>query len=139
VSGPDLDSLARLLEGSPTKCGIAGPDDEIGALNYLTAAEVRAGLVKIHDGRRLPLGVPMADAAGDPVFPGRWAPRHFVVADKAGFRAGHWRPLPGGLEFADGYVTGFAQANTNCDARRHMWSGDKIWNGYCADCRSLAS
>jgi hypothetical protein len=133
VSGPDLESLARLLEGSPTKWGHWGPDDEIGALNYLTADEVRAGLATVRDGRVFPLGAPMADAAGDPVFfPGRWAPRHFVVADKAGFRAGHWRPLPGGLEFADDYVTGFAQASTHCDALGHMSYGDKIWNGYCA-------
>lgn len=134
MSGPDFESLARLLEGSPTKWGYWGPDDEIGALNYLTADEVRAGLATVRDGRVFPLGAPMADAAGDPVFPGRWAPRHFVVADKAGFRVGHWRPLPGELEFADDYVTGFAQASTHCDALGHMWYGDKIWNGHCADC-----
>ena len=56
-----------------------------------------------------------------------------MVADKAGFRAGHWHPLPGGLEFADDYVTGFAQAGTHCDALGHMWFDDTLWNGYPAD------
>ena len=55
-----------------------------------------------------------------------------MVADKAGFEAGHWQPLPGGLEFADDYVTGFAQAGTHCDALGHMWFDDTLWNGYPA-------
>lgn len=134
MSEPDLKALERLLDGSPTKWGHWGPDDEIGALNYLTPEEARAGLAMARDGRTFTLGAPVADPAGDPVFPGRWPARHFVVADKAGFRAGHWQPLPGGLEFADDYVTGFAQATTHCDALGHMWYGDKVWNGYCADC-----
>ena len=134
MNSPDVDALARLLEGSPTKWGHWGADDEVGALNYLTPEEVKAGMATVRDGRVFTLAAPLAAPGGDPVFPGRWAPRHFVVADKAGFRAGHWRPLPGGLEFADDYVTGFAQGSTHCDALGHMWYGDKLWNGYCADC-----
>jgi kynurenine formamidase len=56
-----------------------------------------------------------------------------MVADKAGFRSGRWKPSPGGLEFADDYVTGFAQAATHCDALGHMWFDDQLWNGYPAD------
>jgi kynurenine formamidase len=126
-------ALARLLEGCPTNWGRWGADDEVGALNYLTADEVRAGLATVRDGRAFTLGAPLATDAGDPVFPGRWAPRHFVVADKAGFRAGRWQPLAGGLEFADDYLTGFAQAGTHCDGLGHMWFGDTLWNGYPAD------
>jgi len=55
-----------------------------------------------------------------------------MVADKAGFEAGHWHPMPGGLEFADDYVSGFAQAGTHCDALGHMWFNDMLWNGYPA-------
>jgi hypothetical protein len=32
--------------------------------------------------------------------------------------------MPGGLEFADDYVTGFAQAATHCDALGYMWFDD---------------
>ena len=134
MNRPELDALSRLLNGCPTNWGRFGPDDEVGALNYLDADEVRAGLATVTDGRVFTLGAPLATPAGDPVFPGRSAPRHLMVADKAGFRAGHWQPLPGGLEFADDYVTGFVQASTHCDALGHMWYGDTLWNGYHADC-----
>ena len=51
---------------------------------------------------------------------------------KPASRPGHWQPLPGGLEFADDYVSGFAQAGTHCDALGHMWFDDTLWNGYPA-------
>jgi hypothetical protein len=130
---PDTAALARLLHGLPKNWGRFGPNDQVGALNYLTSDEVRAGLATVGEGRVFTLGAPLATAVGDPVFPGRWAPRHYVVADKAGFRAGHWHPLPGGLEFADDYVTAFAQGATHCDALGHMWFEDTLWNGYPAD------
>ena len=124
--------MSRLLADAPSNWGKWGADDEIGALNYLTGEEIRSGVAAIRRRRPFTLGVPVATAAGDPVFPGRWAARHYMVADKAGFEAGHWRPLPGGLEFADDYVSGFAQAGTHCDALGHMWFDDTLWNGYPA-------
>lgn len=133
MTGPDPDALARLLRDAPCKWGHWGPDDEIGALNYLTAEQVRAGIATVRDGRSFTLASPVASRIGDPVFPGRWPPRHVMIADRAGFCAGRWQPLPGGLEFADDYVTGFAQAGTHCDALGHMWFGDRLWNGYPAD------
>ena len=56
--------------GSPTKWGHWGPDDEVGALNYLTPGEVQAGLATVRDGRVFTLGAPLAAPGGDPVFPG---------------------------------------------------------------------
>ena len=133
MTPPAPSALAELLRGAPTRWGYWGPTDEVGALNYLGADEVRTGLATVRHGRVFTLGAALATPAGDPVFPGRWPPRHFMVADKAGFRAGHWHPLPGGLEFADDYVTAFAQAGTHCDALGHMWFDDTLWNGYPAD------
>jgi kynurenine formamidase len=126
-------ALAELLEGSPTNWGRWGPQDEVGALNYLTADEVRAGVAQVRRGQTFTLGSTLAGDVGDPVFPGRWPPRKFMVADKASFHAGRMQPLPGGLEFADDYLTGFAQAATHCDALGHMWFDDQLWNGYPAD------
>lgn len=130
---PDKAALRQLLAKAPTNWGRWGGDDEIGALNFLTATEVKAGLAAVRHGRTFTLGSPVATETGDPVLPGRWPPRHFVVADKAGFRAGRWHPLPGGLEFADDYITSFAQAGSHCDALGHMWFDDTLWNGYPAD------
>ena len=129
----DATTLSRLLSDAPRNWGRWGAADEIGALNYLTPDEVKAGISRIRHHRTLTLGVPVATAAGDAVFPGRWPARHYMVADKAGFAAGHWQPLAGGLEFADDYVSGFAQAGTHCDALGHMWFDDTLWNGYPAD------
>jgi kynurenine formamidase len=132
VSTVDASALSRLLAEAPSNWGRWGEADEVGALNYLTAAEVKAGMASVRQHRTFTLGVPVATPTGDAVFPGRWPARHFMVADKAGFKAGHWHPLPGGLEFADDYVTGFAQAGTHCDALGHMWFDDALWNGFPA-------
>lgn len=133
MNAPDATALSRLLSDAPRNWRRWGAADEIGALNYLTADEVKAGTSSIRHHRTFTLGVPVATAAGDAVFPGRWPARHYMVADKAGFAAGHWQPLAGGLEFADDYVSGFAQAGTHCDALGHMWFEDTLWNGYPAD------
>jgi kynurenine formamidase len=125
-------TLEQLLADAPSRWGRWGADDEIGALNFLDAGEVRRGLAAARQGRTFTLGVPIATDRGDPVFPGRWPARHYMVADKAGFENGHWHPLSGGLEFADDYVSGFAQAGTHCDGLGHMWFGDRIWNGFPA-------
>jgi kynurenine formamidase len=124
--------LAHLLAGCPDNWGRWGAGDELGALNFLGPGQVAAGIAAIRQHRTFTLGVPIATPGGDPVFPGRWPARHYMVADKAGFAAGHWHALPGGLEFADDYVTGFAQAGTHCDALGHMWFADRLWNGYHA-------
>ena len=128
----DTKALSRLLSGAPRNWGRWGAADEVGALNYLTADEVKAGVSSVRHHRTFTLGVPVATPAGDAVFPGRWPARHYMVADKADFEAGHWHPLAGGLEFADDYVSGFAQAGTHCDALGHMWFDDMLWNGYPA-------
>ena len=128
----DAKALSQLLAGAPRNWGKWGQNDEIGALNYLTAEEVKSGMSSVRGHRTFTLGVPIGSPAGDAVFPGRWPARHYMVADKAGFEAGHWQALPGGLEFADDYVSGFAQAGSHCDALGHMWFDDTLWNGYSA-------
>ncbi len=133
MSASDKKTLTRLLADMPRNWGRWGAEDEVGALNYLGADEIRAGMAAVREHRTFTLGVPIALPSGDPVFPGRWAARHYMVADKAGFAAGHWHAMPGGLEFADDYVSGFAQAGTHCDALGHMWFDDTLWNGFPAD------
>ena len=133
MTGPaEIAGLRDLLSRAPRNWGRWRGDDEVGALNYLGADELKLGLAAVRHHQSHTLGVPVAHPAGDPVFPGRWAARHYMVADKAGFAAGHWHPMPGGLEFADDYVSGFAQAGTHCDALGHMWFDDTLWNGFPA-------
>jgi len=133
VSALDPSALGALLHDAPSNWGRWGVDDEIGALNYLGPTEVKAGLAAVRRGQTFTLGTSVASDEGDPVFPGRWPPRRFTVADESAFRSGRFSPLPGGLKFADDYVNGFTQAGTHCDALGHMWFGHEIYNGFDAD------
>lgn len=129
-SATDDAQIARLLADAPKSWGRWGPDDEIGALNYLDAKQIQRAAASVHHGRAFTLGMPVGDPSGDLVFPGRWPARHYVVADAAGFDSGRWTPLDGGMKFADDFLTAFAQAGTHCDGLGHMWFGDEIYNGY---------
>jgi kynurenine formamidase len=130
---PPLSStLEELLRDAPSNWGRWGKDDEVGALNFLDEEQLRRGLMAARQARSFTLGAPVATDGGDPVFPGRWPARHFMVADRAGFENGHWQAMPGGLEFADDYLVGFAQSGTHCDGLGHMWFGGQIWNGFPA-------
>ena len=48
--------------------------DEIGALNFLTSAEVLRGIRAVQQGKVFALGVPVARPGGDPIYPGRGQP-----------------------------------------------------------------
>lgn len=126
------DRLERMLESAPCTWGRWGDADEIGALNYLDADQVCSARDLVRRGAVFTLATEAATSAGDAVFPGRWAPRRYSVVDYSSFASGTWSRMPGGLAYADDYVTGFAQLGTHCDALGHMWCGSQIWNGYHA-------
>jgi kynurenine formamidase len=126
-------SIEQLLADAPNNWGKWGENDEIGSLNYLTREQVLRGIATVRRGEVFPLATRIARPEGDPVMPGRWPPRKFMVADRAGFVSGRWHDMPGGMEFADDYLTGFAQSGTHSDALGHMWFGTEIWNGHPAD------
>lgn len=127
-----LPDAAELLAGAPNNWGRWGPDDEIGALNYLTSREALDALPSVRQGASFTLGMRFGDPAGDPVHPGRTESQRTMVADRSHFEAHRREPLPGGLEFADDVMYGFLQGSTHCDALGHMWIGDQIYNGYDA-------
>ena len=127
MGATDRETLSRILADAPKAWGQWAARDEIGALNYLTRVEVKSGVDAIRQHRAFTLGVPVGAAAGDLIFPGRWPARHYMVADKAGFEAGHWQALAGGLEFADDYVSGFALGrNALRCARTHVVRGHAL-------------
>lgn len=125
-------ALGDLLADAPTNWGRWGPDDEVGALNFLTPGEVQAGAALVRRGAVFPLGQPVATAKGDPVLPGRTPPQRSAVVDHSHFVDGRRDRLPGGLEWADDYLTAFLQFGTHCDALGHMWFDDTLWNGFPA-------
>jgi kynurenine formamidase len=127
-----VQSLDELLRDSPKNWGRWGSDDEIGCLNYLTADEVLRGVRHVRSGKVFTLGIPMGSAGGDPVWPGRSGAVRLMTQDKSHYTAGKKQPLPGGLEYADDYITAFLQGSTQYDALGHTWYGDEIYNGYDA-------
>ena len=119
---------------SPKNWGKWGPDDELGSLNYLTADEVQKGLRAARQGKVFTLQVVMANPAGDPVWPGRRGAEKYMVIDEGDWRGEKAPAFPGGLHYADDFVTAFLQGSTQYDALGHVWYDGEIWNGY--DCET---
>lgn len=127
-------SLGTLLDGCPKNWGRWGPDDEVGALNFLTAAEVIAAAALIRRGAVFTLQVPMADPQGDPIWPGgmRAQAQRVNVRDKGHVLAGVAKRPPGGIEGCDDVLSCSLQGTTQYDALGHAWYGDQLYNGYDA-------
>ena len=59
-------TLHELLADTPSNWGRWGPDDEVGALNFLTPAEVLRGIQNIKHGNFFPIGMAIANKGGYP-------------------------------------------------------------------------
>ncbi len=125
-------SLHDLLADAPKNWGRWGPDDELGALNFLTPAEVLRGVQSVKQGKVITLGMAIGNKGGDPVWPGRTPAQRLMTQDKGHYASGKLAALNGGLEYADDFVVMFLQGSTQYDALGHTWYDDKIWNGYDA-------
>ncbi|MHB1786751.1 MAG: cyclase family protein [Acidimicrobiales bacterium] len=117
---------------TPKNWGKWGPDDELGSLNYLTATEVCAGLAAARQGKVFTLQVVMARPGGDPVWPGRRGAEKMMVLDEGDFHGDKAPAFPGGLHYADDFVTAYLQGSTQYDALGHVWYDGEIYNGYDA-------
>jgi kynurenine formamidase len=126
-------TLNEVLEGLPTNWGRWGDDDEIGCLNFQTAEQVLRGVREVKDGKIFTLGIPLGNPSGDPVWPGRTGATRLMTQDRSHYTAGKKQPFPGGLEYADDYITAFLQGSSQYDALGHTWYGDQIYNGHSAE------
>ena len=79
----DVPNMEVLLKDAPTNWGKWGPDDEVGALNYLTAEEVLRGVRHITSGKVFTLQRLIGDPKGDPVWPGRTPGRAHQILDES--------------------------------------------------------
>jgi kynurenine formamidase len=125
-------TLENLLADAPKNWGRWGDDDEIGSLNFLTPDEVLRGIRHVKSGKVFTLGAPIGNPGGDPVWPGRSGAMRLMTQDRSDYIAGKIESLPGGLEYADDYITAFLQGSSQYDALGHTWYGEKIYNGYDA-------
>ncbi|MFC6065683.1 cyclase family protein [Streptomyces ochraceiscleroticus] len=128
----DITTMEDLLRDAPTNWGKWGPDDEVGALNYLDAAEVLRGAAQIRSGQVFTLQRLIGDPKGDPVWPGRSPAERTMIMDESHWDGADAPAAPGGLHYADDKIDAFLQGSTQYDALGHVWYGGKIWNGYDA-------
>ena len=128
----DAPDMTDVLADAPTNWGKWGADDEVGALNYLTADEVMRGVRHIQKGEVFTLQRLIGDPKGDPVWPGRTPAERTQILDEASWDSADAPQFPGGLHYADDKINAFLQGSTQYDALGHVWFDGKIWNGYDA-------
>jgi kynurenine formamidase len=125
--------MAELLgSDAPTNWGRWGPDDEVGALNYLDASQVMRGMREVRKGQVFTLQVQMGHEKGDPVWPGRSGIQRETFLDESSWDAEDAPQFPGGLHYADDKASLFLQGSTQYDALGHVWYDGQIWNGFDA-------
>jgi kynurenine formamidase len=125
--------MGEFLKDSPRNWGKWGADDEIGSLNYLDAGQVLRGVQHVKQGKVHTLQVRMCDPAGDPVWPGRRGAERLMVFDEGSWHGDRAPQFPGGLHYADDFITAFLQGSSQYDALGHVWYDGQIYNGYDAN------
>jgi kynurenine formamidase len=113
-----------------------GPDDQIGALNYITPEKVRqaAGLVK--QGKVISMMLPLDMNGPQTGAFGRVNPIHQMVATGTD-HATRGQTIGGlhhpyGFGFADDTITMYLQAGSQWDGLGHIFHDGKMWNDYDA-------
>jgi kynurenine formamidase len=122
-----LDTAERLKNW-----GRWGPDDEIGALNFVTPEDIVAAARLVRRGKVFPLGLAL-DQKGPQagLWGGRWNPIHTMLATGTDAIAGRHDETPG-LRYADDAIHLPTQCATQWDALAHVFLMDQMWNGYDA-------
>ena len=93
--------MSQLLAGAPSNWGRWGKDDEVGALNYLTNAEVLRAVKSVRQGKVITCGKQIGNPKGDPMWPGRLPTLRENVRDKGDYIKGTFEAFAGGVEYAD--------------------------------------
>jgi kynurenine formamidase len=121
-----------LLAKAPKNWGRWGDDDEIGALNLLTPAEVLRAARSVRSGKTFTLGLPIAHPSGDPIWPGRRTAQRVNLLDQGVYLAGAGPSHAGGHRDAEDMIIMNTQGSTQYDALGHVWYDDLLWNGFAA-------
>lgn len=122
----------QLLEGLPKNWDKWGPDDEVGALNYLTETEVLRGVASVRQGKTFTLQVQIGHPDGDPMWPARNPSMRFNTLDHSHYHFGKQPHMAGGAAYSDDVIFMQLQGSTQYDALGHAWYDNQLWNGYDA-------
>jgi len=130
--------VTKVLKDCPKNWGKWGPNDEVGSLNYLQKEEALKGVKAVKQGKVITLAIPIGHPKGDPVWPGRGQAVRINTVDRGDYLAGRGVHLSGGGEYCDDMIIMHLQGSTQYDALGHLWSDNKLWNGYDAKTTSGA-
>jgi kynurenine formamidase len=96
-----------------------GPDDQLGALNFMTRASIVRAVRLVTKGVVYNLAVPLdKDGPQYPFFHKTWRVTHFTTDER-----------PGAANVADDVVMMEAHSGTHIDALGHYWRDGTMWNG----------
>jgi kynurenine formamidase len=115
-----------------TSWGRWGPDDEIGALNLLSPAEVVAAARLVQTGKTFTLGLRVFDERGDPLSADRHRAMHVSYRDWSHYASGKAEVEAQRPCYADDGIFISCHGTTHMDALGHIWVDDQLYNGYPA-------
>lgn len=136
------DVLQQYIERC-TNWGRWGDDDQIGTLNYVGPAEIRAAAALVDHGRTISVSLPY-DQRGPQTGSLRANPRNVMTATGVDHVLGVQEPLPAGFGPAQGYGRSDDilivpnQAGTQWDSLSHIFWRGKMYGGHSAGLVSSA-
>jgi kynurenine formamidase len=131
---PDIDTV-RQLAARCSNWGRWGPEDQLGTLNHLAAADVVAASGLVRSGRVFSLSIPLDETGPQTGGFGRFNPIHLMIRDgNAAVTGGTVRDFYGGrdrwIRGTDDILILPLQSGTQWDGLGHIVFEDRIYNGY---------
>jgi kynurenine formamidase len=108
--------------------GRFGPDDERGALNFITPERVLLACALPRRGLVVSCALPFDQSGPQTGFAGRHNPVHVMLADGGDALSGAQDFIPGGFRYADDAVSMPLQCGTQWDALAHVFYDGKMYN-----------
>jgi kynurenine formamidase len=119
----------RLWGDQYSNWGRWGPDEERGALNFITPSKIVAACALPRSGKVISCALPFDHRGPQTGLAGRHNPIHVMLADGGDALAGAQDFLPGGFRYADDAVTMPLQCGTQWDALAHVFYDGLMYGG----------
>lgn len=124
---PNVDTVRELAARYNT-WGKWGPEDQLGALNYVTPERIRTAAGLVRKGRVFSLALPLDDAGPQTGSFGRYNPLHHMIWDGGDIAAGAQDHLAE-IRYTDDAAYIILQSSTQWDALAHIFHDGKMYNG----------
>lgn len=126
--GPNIETVLELAKRHNT-WGRWGPDDELGAANYVTPERVKVAAGLVRTGKVFSLALPLDSSGPQTGEFGRVNPIHVMLQDGGDVVSGAQDHLAC-LRYTDDAVFMPLQCATQWDALAHIFYDGKMYNGY---------